>query len=89
MRITKHDDQGTLVSYQLKAEGVSLQNYPFDDADFQLTILPDPKEQVQGTPNGRPTIEWLISLKLAEELVAGLSEGIELVRNRNDLLQKP
>lgn len=80
MRRTTTDDQGRLECYQLKAGDVNLRGYPFDDADFQLTILPDPKENVANTPNGRPTIEWLMTLKQAEELVSYLSEGIELMQ---------
>lgn len=75
-RLTK-DDDGRLEAYQIKAGAIYIRSYPLDDADFELTILPDPEDQVENTPNGRPTIEWLLSLDKAEELVAGLSEGID------------
>ncbi len=78
MRRLTRDDEGKLEAYQIKAGAIYIREYRFDDeAYFELTILPDPEDQVYNTPNGRPTIEWLLSLDKAKQIVAGLSEGID------------
>ena len=50
MRRLTTDDEGRLEGYQMKAGDIHIQAYRFDDADFQLTILPDPEERIENTP---------------------------------------